>query len=87
MCLDAALPDFGAISMNWPHFGRTFRHRLLPSLYEEVGGKRYLIWQIWDFEGEQYELSMYFVEDDKKSGVATRLTLCAPGTMPSAQIT
>lgn len=36
----------------------------------EHDGKRYLIWQIWDFEGEQYELSMYFVEDDKKSSVA-----------------
>ena len=36
----------------------------------EEGGKRYLIWQIWDFEGEQYALSMYFIEDDKASGTA-----------------
>lgn len=25
---------------------------------------RYLIWQVWDFEGDHYDLSMYFVEDD-----------------------
>jgi len=32
-------------------------------------GKRYLIFQIWDFDGEQYDLSMYFVEDDGTSDV------------------
>lgn len=36
----------------------------------EVEGKRYLIWQVWDFEEEQYALSMYFIEDDQKSGAA-----------------
>lgn len=36
----------------------------------EENGKRYLIWQIWDFEGEQYDLTMYFVEDDKASATA-----------------
>lgn len=36
----------------------------------EEDGKRYLIWQVWDFEGEQYDLSMYFIEDDKESEVA-----------------
>jgi len=30
----------------------------------EIGGTRYLIWQVWDFEGDQYALSMYFVEDN-----------------------
>jgi len=34
----------------------------------EEGGKRYLIFQIWDFEGEQYDFSMYFVEEDQVSG-------------------
>ncbi len=34
----------------------------------EEGGKRYLIFQVWDFEGEQYALSMYFIEDDLQSG-------------------
>jgi SAM-dependent methyltransferase len=36
----------------------------------EDGRKRFLIFQVWDFEGEQYALSMYFVEDDMQSGGA-----------------
>ncbi|HTL89889.1 MAG TPA: class I SAM-dependent methyltransferase [Leptolyngbya sp.] len=28
-------------------------------------GKRYLVFQVWDFVGEVYDLSMYFVEDDQ----------------------
>ena len=30
----------------------------------EEDGARYLIWQVWDFDGDQYNLSMYFVEDN-----------------------
>ncbi|MYM61799.1 class I SAM-dependent methyltransferase [Pseudomaricurvus sp. HS19] len=30
----------------------------------ESGDTRYLIWQVWDFEGDHYTVSMYFVEDD-----------------------
>jgi len=37
----------------------------------EVSNKRYLIFQIWDFEGEIYDLSLYFIEDDLKSVEAT----------------
>jgi SAM-dependent methyltransferase len=33
----------------------------------EEGGKRYLIFQVWDFVGEVYDLSMYFVVDDRAS--------------------
>lgn len=29
-----------------------------------IDGTRYLIWQVWDFEGDQYALSMYLIEDD-----------------------
>jgi SAM-dependent methyltransferase len=36
----------------------------------EDGSKRFLIFQVWDFEGEQYALSMYFIEEDMQSGVA-----------------
>lgn len=36
----------------------------------EVDGSRYLIWQVWDFEGGQYALSMYFVEDNMRDSVA-----------------
>jgi SAM-dependent methyltransferase len=35
----------------------------------EQGVKRYLVWQVWDFEGEQYVVSLYLLEDDKQSGV------------------
>jgi hypothetical protein len=27
-------------------------------------GKRYFIFQVWDFDGEQYDLSFFFVEED-----------------------
>jgi SAM-dependent methyltransferase len=33
--------------------------------YED--GKRYVIFQVWDFEGAIYDLSMYVVEDDQVS--------------------
>lgn len=29
---------------------------------------RYIIFQIWDFEGEQYAFSMYFVEEERGTG-------------------
>jgi hypothetical protein len=35
----------------------------------EENNKHYVIFQVWDFEGEQYALSMYFIEDDPQSGV------------------
>jgi SAM-dependent methyltransferase len=34
------------------------------------GERRYVVFQVWDFEGDQYDLAMYFVEDDRKSDVA-----------------
>jgi hypothetical protein len=30
-------------------------------------GKRYLIFQVWDFDGEQYDLAFFFVEEDLSS--------------------
>ncbi len=30
-------------------------------------GKRYLIFQVWDFDGEHYDLSFFFVEEDLAS--------------------
>lgn len=35
----------------------------------EVEGTRYLIWQVWDFEGDQYALTMYFVEDNLRDSM------------------
>jgi SAM-dependent methyltransferase len=35
----------------------------------EEGGKRYVIFQVWDFVGDRvYDLAMYFVVDDRTSG-------------------
>jgi hypothetical protein len=34
----------------------------------EVGEKRYVIFQVWDFVGSIYDLAMYFVADDRRSG-------------------
>lgn len=31
----------------------------------EEGGKRYAIFQVWDFNGDIYDLAMYFVIDDR----------------------
>jgi SAM-dependent methyltransferase len=30
-------------------------------------GKRYLIFQVWDFEGEHYDLTFFFVEEDQSA--------------------
>ena len=37
----------------------------------ESADARYLVWQVWDFEGDQYELSMYLVEDNLRDSKAT----------------
>jgi hypothetical protein len=34
----------------------------------EEGGKRFVIFQVWDFVGQIYDLAMYFVVDDRASG-------------------
>lgn len=33
----------------------------------EAGDKRYLIFQVWDWDKDQYDLTMYFVEEDRNS--------------------
>ena len=44
------------------------RGLIKPYGVREVDGLRYLIWQVWDFEGDQYVLSMYFLEDKLQCG-------------------
>jgi SAM-dependent methyltransferase len=34
----------------------------------QQGGDRYVIFQVWDFEGDQYDMAMYFVVDDGTAG-------------------
>lgn len=33
----------------------------------EQGDKRYFVFQVWDFEGEYYDVTLYFVEEDLSS--------------------
>ena len=40
------------------------RNLVKPYGVREEGGKRYLIFQVWDFEGEFYDLAFFFVEED-----------------------
>jgi SAM-dependent methyltransferase len=37
---------------------------LKPYGVREEAGRRYVIFQVWDFQGDVYDLSMYFVVDD-----------------------
>jgi hypothetical protein len=34
----------------------------------EEDGIRYVVFQVWDFVGDLYDLAMYFVADDRTSG-------------------
>jgi SAM-dependent methyltransferase len=45
------------------------RGRNLVKLYgvREENNKRYLVFQVWNFESDQYDLTMYFVEEDLSS--------------------
>jgi SAM-dependent methyltransferase len=38
-----------------------------PHGVREEGGKHYVIFQVWDFVGEVYDMAMYFVVDDRTS--------------------
>jgi hypothetical protein len=33
----------------------------------ELGGKRFVVFQVWDFEGEYYDFTLYIVEEDLSS--------------------
>jgi 2-polyprenyl-3-methyl-5-hydroxy-6-metoxy-1,4-benzoquinol methylase len=37
---------------------------LKPFGVRQEGEKRYVIFQVWDFEGDLYDFSMYFIEED-----------------------
>ncbi|MFG6093979.1 class I SAM-dependent methyltransferase [Leptothoe sp. ISB3NOV94-8A] len=36
----------------------------------EDAGKRYFVFQVWDFEGDIYDVSMYFIEENRQSDIA-----------------
>ena len=33
----------------------------------EMSGKRYLLFQVWDFDGDWYDLAFYFLEEDRQT--------------------
>lgn len=43
----------------------------------EENGARYLIFQVWDWRGEQYDLSLYFIADDGGDRAATQVMRAA----------
>ncbi|MCB1850103.1 MAG: class I SAM-dependent methyltransferase [Gammaproteobacteria bacterium] len=44
---------------------------LKPYGLREVDGKRMVLFQVWDFEGDLYDLSLHITEDDGKTDVTT----------------
>jgi SAM-dependent methyltransferase len=44
------------------------RNTIKPYGVRIVNGKRYLIFQVWDFEGEYYDLAFFFVEENQTTG-------------------
>jgi SAM-dependent methyltransferase len=36
----------------------------------EEAGQRYLVFQVWDFEGDVYDLALYLIQDDRQSPLA-----------------
>ena len=47
--------------------------QIKPYGIREEGGSSYLVFQVWDFHGELYDLSMYFVEDNGGSDCRTHV--------------
>lgn len=47
--------------------------RVIPYGLRVEHGIRYLVFQVWEFDGPIYELSMYFVQDDRASECKTHV--------------
>jgi len=47
--------------------------RVIPYGLREEHGIRYLVFQVWEFDGPIYELSMYFLQDDRASECKTHV--------------
>ena len=63
----------GGILITVRDYDREERGRNLVKPYgvREQDGKRYLVFQVWDFEGDRYDLTMYFVEEEMRSKKVT----------------
>lgn len=45
--------------------------KVVPYGLRQVKGTRYLVFQVWEYEGSEYELSMYMIEDEgAEEGIA-----------------
>lgn len=66
---DCARPGGGCL-LTVRDYDREERGKGLVKPYgvREEGGHRYVIFQVWDFDGDIYDLAMYFVADDQTSG-------------------
>jgi SAM-dependent methyltransferase len=59
----------GGILITVRDYDREERGRNLVKLHgvREQHGKRYLVFQVWDFDGDHYDITMYFIEEDAVS--------------------
>jgi hypothetical protein len=48
--------------------------KIKPEGVRLVDGTRYILLQVWEFEGEIYELSMYLIKDDRSGTCQTQVT-------------
>jgi SAM-dependent methyltransferase len=47
--------------------------QLKPEGVRSVDGRRYILFQVWQFEGDIYEMSMYVVEDERDKACTVRV--------------
>lgn len=64
--MHATLKPGGGCLITVRDYAREERGRNLVKPYgaREENGKRYVLFQVWDFEGDCYDLTFYFVEED-----------------------
>jgi SAM-dependent methyltransferase len=67
--MHACLRPGGGILITVRDYDSEQRGKNLVKLHgvREQCGKRYLVFQIWDFEGEYYDVTIYFIEEDVSS--------------------
>jgi len=56
------LPDIAARAV-----AEAGKNLVKPYGVRELGGKRFVVFQVWDFEGEYYDFTLYIVEEDLSS--------------------
>jgi len=64
-CCIVSVRDYQAMELTGAHV-KTYGLR-------QEGDSRYLVFQVWEFDGPIYELSMYVIEDKRDAGCTTRV--------------